>query len=55
LTTDVTVAIVDRSVPDTFAAESIVQLRSMGKPVSMADLGWDPPPGVEALAFEAWR
>jgi hypothetical protein len=55
LTTDVTAAIVDRSVPDDFAAESIVQLRSMGKLVKMADLGWDPPPGVEALAFEARR
>jgi hypothetical protein len=56
LTTDYAVAIVDRSVRDEFAAESIVQLRSMSRaPVKVAALGWWPPLGIEALAFEAWR
>lgn len=56
LTTDFSVAIIDRSVADDFAAESIIQLRSMGgTPVSLYRLGWQPPTGVEALVFEARR
>ncbi|MBJ7603130.1 MAG: hypothetical protein JF888_08085 [Candidatus Dormibacteraeota bacterium] len=56
LRTDFAVAIIDRSAADDFAAESIIQLRSMGgTPVPLARLGWRPPAGVEALAFEAWR
>lgn len=56
LTTDVCVAIVDRSLEDDFASESIIQLRSMGgTPVPLDRFGWRPPPGVEALAFEVRR
>ena len=56
LTTDVAVAIIDRSVVDDFAAESVIQLRSMGgTPISLDSIGWQPPGGVEAVAFEAWR
>ncbi len=56
LTTDFAVAVIDRSVADDFAVESVIQLRSMGgTPVMLDSLGWRPPPGVEALAFGAWR
>jgi hypothetical protein len=56
LTTDFAVAIIDRSVADDFAAESVVQLRSMGStPVLLDGLGWRSVPGIEALAFEARR
>jgi hypothetical protein len=49
------VALIDRSSSDEFAADSILQLRSMGRPLSLEPIGWMPPPGVEALAFEAHR
>lgn len=49
------VALVDRSAPDVFATESILQLRSMGVPISLETIGWAPPVGVEALAFEVHR
>jgi hypothetical protein len=49
------VALVDRGSPDAFATESILQLRSMGRPVSLDTIGWAPPGGVEALAFEVHR
>lgn len=56
MTTEVVVAIIDRSISNDFAAESIMQLRSMaGIPLPLTDIGWHPPTGVEALAFEAWR
>lgn len=56
LTTDFAVAVIDRSVADDFAAESVIQLRSMGgTPILLDSLGWRPPPGIEALAFEGWR
>ena len=52
----VTVAIIDRSSADDFAAEPILQVRRIGgTPVSLQDLGWKPPSGIEALAFETWR
>jgi hypothetical protein len=49
----VVICIVDRSVADETAAEIVVQLRnSRGEPVSLKEeLGWHPPPGVEALAY----
>ena len=50
--TPVVVCILDRSVADETASELVVQMRnSRGEPVSMKDLGWRPPMGVEALAF----
>jgi hypothetical protein len=49
------VALIDRSSSDEFAADSILQLRSMGRPLSLEPIGWMPPPGIEALAFEAHR
>jgi hypothetical protein len=56
LSCDVTVAIVDRSAAYEFAADSIIAARSMGGiPVSLNDIGWHPPLGIEALAFETWR
>jgi hypothetical protein len=55
-TTGMAIAVIDRSVTDEFAAESVIQLRSMGGvPVPLDSLGWRPPAGVEALAFEARR
>jgi hypothetical protein len=47
------VCVLDRSVVDESAAEHLVQLRNTrGEPVSLREeLGWRPPPGVEALAF----
>jgi hypothetical protein len=53
--TPYTIAVIDRSSPDEFASSSIAQLRSMGRPVPLKSIGWMPPPGVEALAFEAYR
>jgi hypothetical protein len=54
--TGMAIAVIDRSVADEFAAESVIQLRSMGGvPVPLDNLGWRPPAGVEALAFEARR
>jgi hypothetical protein len=54
--TGMAIAVIDRSVTDEFAAESVIQLRSMGgMPVPLDSLGWQPPAGVEALAFEARR
>lgn len=49
----IVVCVIDRSVADESAAEQIVQLRnSRGEPISLTDqLGWTPPPGVEALGF----
>ena len=56
LCTDFAVVILDRSIDSDFAANSVLQLRSMGaSPVPLARLRWRPPPGVEALAFEARR
>jgi len=51
------IAVVDRSVMDDAAAEFIVQRRNTrGDPVSPdADLGWQPPPGVEIVAFRTRR
>lgn len=49
------VALVDRGSPDAFATDSIMQLRSMGLPVSLDTIGWAPPDGVEAVAFEVHR
>lgn len=51
----VVICILDRSVADETAAETVVQLRnSRGEPLSLkVDLDWRPPAGVEALAFTA--
>lgn len=47
------ICILDRSVADDTAAEMVVQLRnSRGEPISLKeDLRWQPPTGIEALAF----
>jgi hypothetical protein len=49
----VVIGVIDRSVADDTAAETIVQLRNVrGEPLSVRDdLRWTPPLGVEALAF----
>lgn len=49
----IVVCIIDRSVADETAAESIVQRRNAGSdPISIAGLGWSSVPGIEALAFK---
>ncbi|WP_258934186.1 hypothetical protein [Nesterenkonia pannonica] len=49
----VVICVLDRSVADESVAELVMQLRNTrGEPLSlMSDLGWQPPDGVEALAF----
>ena len=49
----VAIVIIDRSVTDETASEIVVQLRNTrGEPLSVSgDLGWQPPAGIEALAF----
>lgn len=50
--TPVVICILDRSVADETATELVVQMRNTrGEPVSLSDLGWPPPVGVETLAF----
>lgn len=50
--TPVVICIFDRSVADETAAELVIQMRNTrGNVVTMNDLGWHPPTGVEALAF----
>lgn len=53
VTVPVVVCIIDRSVADESAAETIVEARNNNsRPVSVVDeLGWRPPTAVEALAF----
>lgn len=52
ITAAVVVCIIDRSVVDQTASELLVQLRnSRSEPTALSDLGWDPPLGVEAMAF----
>ena len=53
VTAPVAICIVDRSVADDSAAEAVIQARvSNSRPVSLKDdLCWQPPIGVEALAF----
>ncbi|WP_309081324.1 hypothetical protein [Zhihengliuella sp.] len=53
ITVPIVVCIVDRSVADESAAETVVEVRhSNSRPVSVVDeLGWCPPTAVEALAF----
>jgi uncharacterized protein (DUF4213/DUF364 family) len=46
------VAIIDRRATDDSAAETVLQVRTRSENLlSLAELGWQPPPGVEALAF----
>jgi hypothetical protein len=49
----VAICIIDRSVADETGSEVLLQLRNSGSEAfSLRDeLGWRPPPGVEALAF----
>lgn len=51
--TPVVICVLDRSVADETAAEVVTQCRNTrGEPLSLsADLGWQAPGGVEALAF----
>jgi hypothetical protein len=50
--TQAVICVIDRSVADESAAETVVQLRNTrGSPVPMHDLGWQPTLGIEALAF----
>jgi hypothetical protein len=50
--TPVVVGLIDRSSADESAGVALLQRRSIGQPVALGTLGWDPPPGIEALAFE---
>jgi len=50
--TPVVVGLIDRSSADESAAIALLQRRSMGQPVAVGALGWDPLPGIETLAFE---
>lgn len=49
----VIICVLDRSIADETAADLVIQLRNTrGEPLSLSsDLGWQPPTGVEALAF----
>lgn len=52
ITVPVVFCIVNRSVADESTAEDIVQYRARGKALSLReDIGQEPPPGVEVLAF----
>lgn len=53
ITVPIIVCIIDRSVADDSAAELVIQARvASSRPVSITDgLRWQPPAGVEALAF----
>jgi len=55
ITAPIAVCIVDRSVADESAAETIIEARqNNSRPISLiAELGWRPPAAVEALAFTA--
>jgi len=51
--TPTVVCVIDRSTASEAAADLVLQLRNTrGEPISIQeDLGWRPPPGVEALGF----
>ena len=51
----VVICVLDRSVADETAAEVVTQFRNTrGEPLSLLEgMGWQPPAGVEALAFTA--
>lgn len=55
ITVPIVVCVIDRSIADDSSAELVVQARlSNSRPVSIKqDLRWQPPAGVEALAFTA--
>lgn len=57
ITTPIVVCVVDRSVADESAAETIIEARhSNSQPISVvSDLPWTPPRAVEALAFTVPR
>jgi hypothetical protein len=48
----VVLAIIDRRVADDSPAEIVMQVRSRSEIVPLDAIGWRPPPGVEAMAFE---
>ncbi|MFG1953949.1 hypothetical protein [Micromonospora sp. NPDC048830] len=50
--TPVVVAVIDRSSADESAAMTVLQRRSIGEPLAVADLGWGAIAGIETLAFE---
>jgi hypothetical protein len=50
--TPAVVALIDRSSTDESAGIAVLQRRSVGQPVPLRTLGWNPPPGIESLAFE---
>jgi hypothetical protein len=50
--TPLVVALIDRSSTDESAAMAVLQRRSIGQPVQLDSLRWQPLPGMEALAFE---
>lgn len=47
----VIVAIIDRRAADEAASEMVMQVRARSELVSLDTLGWQPPVGIEALAF----
>ncbi len=51
--TPLVVALIDRSSADESAGMTVLQRRSIGTPVQLGALGWNPLAGMEALAFEA--
>jgi hypothetical protein len=50
--TPIVVVLIDRSSTDESAGTTVLQRRSIGRPVPMDSLRWQPFPGMEALAFE---
>ena len=47
----IVVVVLDRSVDNEIASTGVMQLRSTSAPISIHELGWQPPAGVEVLAF----
>jgi hypothetical protein len=47
----VIVAVIDRRAADEAASEMVMQVRARSELVSLDTLGWQPPVGIEALAF----
>lgn len=48
----VVVTIIDGGSADEAAEDTLLRVRSTGRPVPLATIGWTPSPGIQALAFE---
>ena len=53
ITSRVVVGVISRASENDVAVESVLQARSSKRLVAMSDIGWNPPGGIEAMAFEA--